>query len=194
MFTASKLAVSIAFLGALALAQESSRPPIVVIPAEQLDIKVGEPLSARALVTKPPAFSGAVSWSLETRRHRGTFWCQALSPDGKVLATGGLDGTIRIWDVETGRLVRALIGHNSYVYGLDWSPDGNTLASAGSFDATVRLWDTRSGPPLRILRGHPNSLVQGKWAPNGKATLAAGGASGPHTPSSSILAARQSDV
>src|SRR6516164_4786330 len=109
----ARITAAIGILGTLGLAQESSRPPTVVIPAEQLDIKAGDPLSARALVTKPPTITGVVSWSLETRRHRGTFWCQALSPDGKVLATGGLDGTIRIWDVETGRLLRALIGHNS---------------------------------------------------------------------------------
>ena len=187
-------ATAIAILGAFCLAQESSRPPTVVIPAEQLDIKAGDPLSARALVTKPPTITGVVSWSLETRRHRGTFWCQALSPDGKVLATGGLDGTIRIWDVETGKLVRALIGHNSYVYGLDWSPDGNTLASAGAFDATVRLWDTRTGRPLRILRGHPAYLVQVKWAPGGKAVLAAGGESGPITHWNAIFGTRKGTV
>jgi WD40 repeat protein len=188
------VAGSVAFIGTLALSQESSRPPSVVIPADQLEIKLGDPLSARALVTKPPTLTGAVSWSLETRRHRGTFWCQALSPDGKMLATGGLDGTIRIWDVETGRLLRALIGHNSYVYGLDWSPDGNSLASAGAFDATVRLWDTRTGRPLKILRGHPAYLVQVKWAPGGKAVLAAGGESGPITHWNAIFGTRKGTV
>jgi WD40 repeat protein len=159
-------------------AQNQSSKPGVVIPPDRLEIMPFEPLSIRALVTKPQPITGAVSWSLETRRHRGGFWCQALSPDGRALATGGLDGTIRIWDVETGRLDRALIGHNSYVYGLDWSPDGNTLASAGSFDATVRLWDAQTGRPLRILRGHPAYVVSVKWSPDGRSVLAAGGESG----------------
>ena len=197
MITATKVAgltASLAFLGVLGFGQESSRPPIVVIPPDQLEIKLGEPLSARALVTKPPTLTGVVSWSLETRRHRGTFWCQALSVDGKTLATGGLDGTIRIWDVETGRLIRALIGHNSYVYGLDYSPDGNTLASAGAFDGTVRLWDTRTGRPLKVLRGHPAYLVQVKWAPGGKAVLAAGGESGPITHWNAVFGTRKGTV
>jgi WD40 repeat protein len=159
-------------------AQENSSSSLVVIPPERLDFKPGDPLSARALVTKPRPVRGVVSWSVESRRHRGGCFCQALSPDGKLLATGGLDGTVRIWDVENGHLLRALIGHNSYVYGLDWSPDGNTLASAGSFDATLRLWDVKTGRPLRVLRGHPGYLVHAKWSPSGRTVLGGGGESG----------------
>jgi WD40 repeat protein len=179
MSTASKLrglAVCAAVFCPPAAAQ--GPPPAVVIPAERLDLRPGDPLSARALVTRPRSVPGVVSWSLETRRHRGGVWCQALSPDGRALATGGLDGTVRVWDVDGGRLRRALIGHASYVYGLDWSPDGNTLASAGAFDATVRLWDARTGRPLRVLKGHPAYVVHVKWSPDGRSVLAAGGDSG----------------
>jgi WD40 repeat protein len=170
--------VSAGLLCPAGTAQEKTSPAPVVIPPERLDFKPGDPLSARALVTKPRTVRGVVSWSMETRRHRGNFFCQALSPDGKTLASGGLDGTVRLWDVDSGRLLRALIGHNSYVYGLDWSPDGNTLASAGSFDATVRLWDVKTGRPLRVLRGHPAYLVHVKWAPSGRTVLGGGGESG----------------
>ena len=152
--------------------------PTVAIQPEPLTSKPGRPLSERALVPRPAPLKGLVSWSLETRRHRGNFSATALSPDGKLLATGGLDGTVRLWDTETGKLVRALIGHNSYVYGLDFSPDGTALTSSGSFDATVRLWDVRSGMPLRVLKESPTYLVQTAWSPDGKTILAAGGESG----------------
>jgi WD40 repeat protein len=164
--------------GAAGLAQEPARPPVVEIPGERLDIALRDPLSARALVTRPLPITAVLSWSLETRRHRGAIWCHALSPDGRLLATGGLDGTIRLWDVESGRLVRALIGHNSYVSGLDWSPDGNTLASAGTYDVTARLWDTHTGQPLRVLKGHPAEVTRVKWSPDGRTVLGGGGRSG----------------
>src|SRR5262245_9306081 len=121
-FLRGSLAVLI--FAASSLAADKSKPAVPPLKAEPLAVKLGDPLSARALVSRPPLLKGVVSWSIETRRHRGTFSCMALHPDGKTLATGGLDGTIRIWDVETGTLVRALLGHNYYVYGLDWSPDG----------------------------------------------------------------------
>jgi WD40 repeat protein len=165
-------------LGAVGFAQGPAKVPVVEIPAERLEFAQGDPLSLRALLTKPLPMTGVLSWTLETRRHRSAIWCHALSPDGRTLATGGLDGTVRLWDVETGRLVRALVGHNSYVSGLDWSPDGSTLASAGTYDITVRLWDTRTGRPLRILRGHPAEVTQVKWSPDGRNVLASGGQSG----------------
>jgi WD40 repeat protein len=177
----SKLAGLVAgalLLAAPGFAQGPARPPLVDIPGERLDLAPRDPLSGRALVTRPLSITAVLGWSLETRRHRGAIWCHALSPDGRVLATGGLDGTIRLWEVESGRLARALIGHNSYVSGLDWSPDGNTLASAGTFDATVRLWDTRTGQPLRVLKGHPAWVGVVKWSPDGRIVLAAGGQSG----------------
>src|SRR4029077_7247251 len=110
--------------------------------------------------------------------HRGTFSATALSPDGKLLATGGLARTGPLWGPQTGEIVRALIGHDSYVYGLAFSPDGNTLASAGSFDATVRLWNVRTGMPQKILKGHPTYAVHVVWSPDGRSILATGGESG----------------
>lgn len=175
----------VAVLGALAACCTSAwaqgtqtTPPSVVIPPQRLELMPGDPLSTRALVTKPLPITGVVSWSLETRRHRGSFFCQAISPDGKLFATGGLDGTVRVWEVATGKLVRALIGHNSYVYSLDWSPDGRSLVSGGAFDATARLWDVETGRPLRILRGHPAYISLVKWAPDGTTVLTSGGESG----------------
>jgi WD40 repeat protein len=64
----------------------------------------------------------------------------AFSPDGKTLATGGYERSVRLHDVATGKKIAELTGHTGDIIGLRWSPDGRLLAS-GSSDMTVLLWD-----------------------------------------------------
>ena len=80
----------------------------------------------------------------------------AFSPDGGTLASAGLDGTVRLWNVRTHQLGRPLRGHTARVLSVAFSPDGRTLASAGAH-GTVRLWDVRT----RTQLGQPVSLVAG---------------------------------
>ena len=85
------------------------------------------------------------------------------SPDGTLLASGGSDNTIRIWNPYTGENLRTLKGHlpigddgyTSYPINVSWSPDGTLLASGGS-DDTIRIWNPRNGQPLRTFEADPD--------------------------------------
>ena len=72
--------------------------------------------------------------------HAGYVWSVAYAPDGKTVASGGNDNTIRLWDVEAEELKRTFTGHTGSVRNVAYSPDGSILAS-GSDDHTVLIWD-----------------------------------------------------
>jgi WD40 repeat protein len=74
--------------------------------------------------------------------HRNSVTTLAFSPDGRWLASGSWDKTIKIWDVDAGREVQALAGHTHHIYSVAFDPRGRWLAS-GSEDGTIRMWRLR---------------------------------------------------
>jgi transcriptional regulator with XRE-family HTH domain len=77
------------------------------------------------------------------RAHIDMVWALTFSPDGRMLASGSWDGTLKLWDVASGALLWSC-RHASHMHLVAFAPDGRTLASSGP-DATVRLWDVESG-------------------------------------------------
>nr|WP_242072301.1 S-layer homology domain-containing protein [Microcoleus sp. FACHB-68] len=99
-------------------------------------------------------------------------WSIAFSPDGKTVAAGLSNKTIKIWNVQTGAEVSTLTGHTYAVRTIAFSADGKTLAS-GSSDKTVKLWNVQTGQLIRTLTGHSGTVIAVKISPDGK-TVASG--------------------
>jgi WD40 repeat protein len=108
-----------------------------------------------------------------------------ISQDGKLVAVGHsgandfrdrdfeAPGTIRIWDLESGREIRALNGHTKRLSSVRFSADGKTLLSS-SHDKTVRLWDVATGKLLKTFEGHTDSVEGAVFTTDGKRILSIG--------------------
>ena len=105
----------------------------------------------------------------------GPIWSTAFSPDGKTLAMGIDDGTVKLWDLTSGRVARTLNAHPGPVWSLAWSPDGTRLVTA-SDDGTAKIWDTVSEKELKVLE-HTTAVRAAAFSSD-NTTLATGSRNG----------------
>lgn len=107
------------------------------------------------------------------RDGNGTYvYTVAFAPSGKLIASGGSNKTLKLWDVQNKKRVMTFPGHNDAVWSVAFAPDGTMLASSSS-DRTVRLWDVQGGKELATLLGHSGAVRSVAFAPDGQ-TLASG--------------------
>jgi WD40 repeat protein len=104
---------------------------------------------------------------LRLRGHTRAVLAVAWSPDDQWLATGGKDGTTRIWHATSGVERLVLAGHTGAVWTVAFAPDGKVLAS-GSADGTARLWSTHSGECLHVLTNHEGAVLSLAFSPKGR--------------------------
>jgi WD40 repeat protein len=106
------------------------------------------------------------------RGHSDTVNALAFSRDGKLLASGGQDKTVRVWEIASGECLCTLEGHRDTVYALAFSPTGEQLVSASN-DGTGRIWSLESGKAEAVLRG-AHALYAAAWSPDGKVIVTGG--------------------
>ncbi len=151
--------------------RQTLSPEPISMPASQLFRPVTSPLPAA-----PAQYVKASPRTARTLRtyhgHSKEVYALDWSPDGKLIASGGKDETVQVWDAANGRRSLTYFGHshwfgNGLVQAVMWSPDGSHIAS-GSWDKTVRVWHASTGNTVSTYRSYYELVEAVAWSPDGK--------------------------
>ena len=110
------------------------------------------------------ALTGDARYELE---QRSSVTALAFGPGARILASGGKDGTARLWSLGTGGQFAMLGGHKSWVSDIAFSPRATFVATA-SRDGTGRVWAIGKAQPVAVLAAHTNPLIDVTFSPNGE--------------------------
>ncbi|QRN92995.1 SIR2 family protein [Archangium violaceum] len=132
---------------------------------ERIEKELGFPEGMPELRLRHPVRAGAHERTLEGHRD-GVNGC-VVTPDGRYVVSASADGTLKVWEVETGREVATLKGHEGEVTGCAVTPDGRSVVST-SGDRTLKVWQMETGQEVATLKGHEGEVTCCAVTPDGR--------------------------
>ncbi|KZT74698.1 WD40 repeat-like protein [Daedalea quercina L-15889] len=137
-----------------------------------------EKLASPAPVAGPSKISGADSTPAYKTRyilsgHSRSISSIKFSADGSKLASAAADKSVKLWNTETGEILKTLEGHTEGISDIAWSPDGEFLASA-SDDKTIRIWCLQMMETVNVLKGHTNFVFCVNFSPKSNLLVSGG--------------------
>lgn len=147
---------------------DNSRDATSAQAALELDSVTRLPASA---LLQPMATAWANTHTLTG--HQNWVRSVVVHPNGRTLASGSGDRTLKFWELETGTLLRTIPAHDSWVRAIAASPDGRWLASCSN-DRTVKLWDWETGNLRHTLAGHTDWVRAVAFQPDGRLLASSG--------------------